>query len=83
MRVKKDLEENRKYIPELTKELETLKSNFRYAENSTKEVNTELKNINDKYSILISKSPGTNDEVVLMSTKLSSLKSLYEATKQN
>ena len=55
LRVKKDLEENRKYIPELTKELETLKSNFRYAENSTKEVNTELKNINDKYSILLSK----------------------------
>ena len=74
LRVKKEFEENEKYIPELTKELETLKSNFRYAENSTKEVKTELKNINDKYEILLSKSPGTNDEVVLMSTKIATLK---------
>ncbi len=83
LRVKKDFEENEKHIPILSKELETLKSNFRYAENSTKDVKTELKNINDKYEILISKSPGTNDEVVVMSNKLFTLQTLYDKTKQN
>ncbi|WP_418571397.1 ATP-binding protein, partial [Intestinibacter bartlettii] len=83
LRIKKEFEENQKDIPVLTKELDSLKSNFRYAENATKDVKTELKNANEKYDILVSKSPGTNDEIVVMSNKATNLKTLYEKTKQN
>ena len=83
LRIKKEFEENQKDIPVLTKELDSLKSNFRYAENATKDVKTELKNSNEKYDILVSKSPGTNDEIVVMSNKATNLKTLYEKTKQN
>ena len=83
LRIKKEFEENQKDIPVLTKELDSLKSNFRYAENATKDVKTELKHANEKYDILVSKSPGTNDEIVVMSNKATNLKTLYEKTKQN
>ena len=83
LRIKKEFEENQKDIPVLTKELDSLKSNFRYAENATKDVKTELKNANEKYDILVSKSPGTNDEIVVMSNKATNLKTLYEKIKQN
>lgn len=83
LRVKNEFDENQKNIPILNKELDLLKSNFRYAENTTKEVKTELKNTNEKYDILVSKCPGSSDELLAMSNKALNLKTLYEKTKQN
>lgn len=83
LRLKKEFEENKKNIPILTKEIDSLKSNFRYVENSTKEIKIQLKNANDKYDTLVLKCPGTNDEIVIMSNKAFNLKTNYEKTKQN
>ena len=83
LRVKNEFEANKQSISDLSKELEELKSKFSYAENSTKDVKSELKNTSEKYEILISKSPGTNDEIVIKSNKALSLKSQYEKTQQN
>ncbi|MDY2734554.1 SMC family ATPase [Intestinibacter sp.] len=64
LRVKKEFEENKQNIPVLSKELDDLKSQFGYIQNSTKDAKLKLKNINQKYDILVSKCPGTNDEIV-------------------
>ena len=52
-------------------------------QNSTKDAKINLKNANEKYEILVSKCPGTNDEIVLKSNKALTLKSLYDKTLQN
>ncbi|MGM9536483.1 MAG: AAA family ATPase [Intestinibacter sp.] len=83
LRVKKDFEENKQNIPVLSKELDDLKSKFGYMQNSTKDAKLKLKNTNEKYEILVSKCPGTNDEIVLKSNKALTLKSLYDKTLQN
>ena len=83
LRVKKEFEENKQNIPVLSKELDDLKSQFGYIQNSTKDAKLKLKNINQKYDILVSKCPGTNDEIVLKSNKALTLKSLYDKTVQN
>lgn len=82
-RMKKELEINEDKISFLIKELKKLKSNFGFVENSTKELKLKLKNINDKYEILSSKCPGTNDDLVVKSNKASNLRTLYEKTKEN
>lgn len=83
LRLKAELEENEKNIEVISKNLENLKNNFGYVENSAKEINTELKNKNDKYEILVAKCPGTSDEIVAKSNKEWNLKTLFEKTKQN
>ncbi|MGN1033622.1 MAG: hypothetical protein ACI4PU_09130, partial [Intestinibacter sp.] len=60
-----------------------LKSKFGYIENATKDAKLKLKNANEKYDILVSKCPGSNDEIVLKSNKALTLKSLYDKTIQN
>ena len=83
LRLKEELEIDEEKIASLTKELAGLKNNFSFAENATREFNIKLKNTNEKYELLISKSPGTNEDLILKSNKASNLKTLFEKTKED